>query len=241
MGSANCEHEQTIPEVRRAGASPSTSLSATYTTYWYKSIWGKFLINLNSTQSSQVSGLKHEGSQQENWRRSWAHSQTQQSHQFSQKQEHASKLQFQLHFWCHATVTWTPPYSTGNCTLLKMPPAKQPKYLPFHGKLMRLNMLGTKNIVFKSADWLPEEMVTDQKLRPVSPCFPPLAHSLRRKKKYLHSNWFKLKSKSCITCTAADIFEAGIFEMRHHHKGGLHMSKGIGFLQLPKTELKRFL
>lgn len=84
-------------------------------------------------------------------------------------------------------------------------------------------------------------MVTDQKLRPVSPCFPPLAHSLRRKKKYLHSSWFKLKSKSYITCTAADIFEAGIFEMRHHHKGGLHMSKGTGFLQLPKTELKRFL
>lgn len=36
-------------------------------------------------------------------------------------------------------------------------------------------------------------MVTDQKVRPVSPCFPPLAHSLRRKKKYLHSSWFKLK------------------------------------------------
>lgn len=84
-------------------------------------------------------------------------------------------------------------------------------------------------------------MVTNQKLRPVSPCFPALAHSLGGKKIYLHSSWFKLKSKSHITCTAADIFEAGIFEMRHHHKGGLQMSKGIRFLQLPTTELERFL
>lgn len=84
-------------------------------------------------------------------------------------------------------------------------------------------------------------MVTDQKLRPVSPCSPALAHSLRGKKKHLHSSWFKLKSQSHITCTAADIFEAGIFEMRHHHKGGLQMSKGIRYLQVPKTELKRLL
>lgn len=40
--------------------------------------------------------------------------------------------------------------------LLKMPPAKLPMYLTFLRKLMRLNMLETKSIVFKSADWLPE-------------------------------------------------------------------------------------
>lgn len=46
--------------------------------------------------------------------------------------------------------------------LLKMPPAKQPKCLTFLRKLMRLNMLGTRNIVFKSANWLPEELNGDR-------------------------------------------------------------------------------
>lgn len=73
-----------------------------------------------------------------------------------------NKASVQLHFWCHSTITHTPPYSTRKWTLLKKPPAKQPKYLAFHSKLMRLNMLGTKNIMFKSADWLPEEMNGDR-------------------------------------------------------------------------------
>lgn len=75
-------------------------------------------------------------------------------------------------------------------------------------------MLGTKNVVFESADWLPEEMNGDRS--ETETCFSlfscpsPLS---QRKKKYLHSSWFRQKSKSHITHTAADIFEAGIFEM----------------------------
>lgn len=80
-----------------------------------------------------------------------------------------------------------PSHSTRKWTLLKKPPAKQPKYLAFHRELMRLNMLGTKNTVFKSADWLPEEMNGDRS--EIETCFSlfssptPLPH--KGKKKYI--------------------------------------------------------